>query len=362
MATDTSTGRNILPAVSLQYVKGLTSSLGIRQFYEPEGVSIFTLDDNARALVAFCSHYAQTGDEEDIPFINTYFNFIKHCRQPEGYFLNYTDEKGNFTELNNFTNLADANGRAIWALGYLVSLEKIVPAEFSTSATTIIQTVLSRVHSLHSTRAMAFIIKGLCYSNEGRASDENQSLIKALADKLVQMYKHEAEKGWEWFEKYLSYANAVLPHAMLMAYSATGNVLYREIARSSFDFLLSYDPGEKNLAMHRDPSLGEKDDGIPRGERSLEAAYTISALDSFYEVFRAPAYLQKLEEKFVWFTSNEKVVFDPLTGNCCDPETGGRCSAASALAYVSSRLVIDNYIKKELFTDPGKDYRQTQVA
>jgi hypothetical protein len=31
---------------------------------------------------------------------------------------------------------------------------------------------------------------------------ENKVLIKLLANRLVQMYKHESKPGWHWFESY----------------------------------------------------------------------------------------------------------------------------------------------------------------
>ncbi|MBC8045399.1 MAG: glycosyltransferase family 4 protein, partial [Fimbriimonadaceae bacterium] len=119
-----------IPSINTDHIKKLTTDFGIIQFSninQPDINSGYTLDDNARALIALCHHYALTNDDEDIPLIQTYFNFIKHCLQTEGYFLNYADEKRNFTEQNHNTNLADANGRAIWALGYLISMSHLVP-------------------------------------------------------------------------------------------------------------------------------------------------------------------------------------------------------------------------------------------
>ena len=62
--------------------------------------------------------YEFTSEENDLSYLYTYLDFIKHCQQPEEYFLNYADDSREFTEQNKDGNLADANGRAIWALGY----------------------------------------------------------------------------------------------------------------------------------------------------------------------------------------------------------------------------------------------------
>jgi hypothetical protein len=47
------------------------------------------------------SAFELTGDIETIKYIYTYFNFIKHCLQADGSFLNYVNEQKKFTEQNN---------------------------------------------------------------------------------------------------------------------------------------------------------------------------------------------------------------------------------------------------------------------
>ena len=44
------------------------------------------------------------------------------------------------------------------------------------------------------------------------------------------MYKHESNEKWEWFEGYLTYANSILPEAMLYAWLLTGETIYKDIA------------------------------------------------------------------------------------------------------------------------------------
>src|SRR4029079_17055361 len=166
-------------------------------------------------------HFNVSKAEEDLKYILIYYNFIKHCLQPDGNFLNYVNEQKIFTEQNYSANLADANGRAIWALGYLVSLGDILPKSLKEEASITMQKALLNVNKIHSTRAMAFVIKGLYYRNTINKSIRNTSLIRQLANRLVQMYRHESDKEWKWFESYLTYANSILPEAMLCAWLAT---------------------------------------------------------------------------------------------------------------------------------------------
>ncbi|MCY7362868.1 MAG: glycosyltransferase, partial [Ignavibacteria bacterium] len=105
-----------LPPINLVHLKKMTTDFGMVQFSkfnQPDIQSGFTLDDNARALIAICMHYELTGDLNDLNYLHTYLEFINYCQQPSGNFLNYADEDKNFTEQNSGTNLNDANGRAI---------------------------------------------------------------------------------------------------------------------------------------------------------------------------------------------------------------------------------------------------------
>jgi hypothetical protein len=219
-----------MPPINLDHIKKLTTDFGMIQFSKinrPDIGSGYTLDDNARALIVMCQYFEMTGDAETIKYIYTYFNFIKHCLQPDGSFLNYVNEQKKFTEQNNEANLADSNGRAIWALGYLVSMSSSLPAELTTDAASAMQKALLKINKIHSTRAMAFAIKGLYYRHINNKSIRGLSLIRQLANRLVQMYRHETDEEWQWFESYLTYANSILPEALLCAWLATGDSIYK---------------------------------------------------------------------------------------------------------------------------------------
>jgi glycosyltransferase involved in cell wall biosynthesis len=349
-----------IPDINLNHIKKMTTSFGIIQFSiinQPDIKSGYTLDDNARALIAMCQHYEITGDKEDLKYISIYFHFIKYCMQPQGYFLNYVDEQNCFTEQNNLTNLADANGRAIWALGYLISISTLLPDELASDAMLTMKNALLVVNKIHSTRAMAFVIKGLYYSNKKNKSDQNLCLIKYFADRLVQMYRHEADEDWQWFESYLTYANSILPEAMLCAWLATGEQLYKEIARTTFDFLLSKIYIKNNIKvisnktwLYKGQEYAQELEG---GEQPIDVAYTIIALNKFYQVFPYDKYRQKMEKAFNWFLGNNhlhQIIYNPCTGGCYDGLEENYVNlnqgAESTVSYLMARLTIEKCREK----------------
>jgi len=343
-----------IPEVNLDHIKRMTTSFGMYQFCiinQPDIDSGYTLDDNARAMVSMCQHYEFTKDDADLKYINIYYNFIGYCLQAEGYFLNYVDVERKFTDQNYQTNLADSNGRAIWALGYLISLSNILPKELIDDAQLTMQAALSKVHNIHSTRAMAFIIKGLYYRNIENKSIQDIELIKELANRLVQMYHHESEKDWDWFESYLTYGNSILPEAMLCAYLATGELLYKDISKKKFDFLLSKIFTENRIKVISNKGWSHKGDSLNKivvgGEQPIDVSYTILALKKFAEVFKDEEYKNKMSTAFDWFLGNNhlhQIIYNPCTGGCYDGLEESYVNlnqgAESTVSYLMARMTI----------------------
>jgi glycosyltransferase involved in cell wall biosynthesis len=208
-----------MPDINLDHLKVMTTDTGIIQFSkinQPDISTGYTLDDNARALVAMCMYFQQTGKEELVADIRKYFSFIKYCQLAGGRFLNYVDEELHFTEQNYSVNLDDSNGRAIWALGYMISLSNLLPVQLVQEAEDVFIKSVQSIGEVYSSRAMAFAVKGIYYHNSIADNPENLDLLKLFANRLVQMYKHESSPDWQWFEGYLTYANSILPEAMLI--------------------------------------------------------------------------------------------------------------------------------------------------
>ncbi|WP_435353113.1 glycosyltransferase [Emticicia sp. SJ17W-69] len=359
-----------IPVVNLNHVKRMTTKVGMIQFAiinQPDIDSGYTLDDNARAMVAMCQHYELTKDKADIAYIAIYLNFIKYCLQPNGSFLNYVNEDGIFTEQNYETNLNDSNGRAIWALGYLIAVGDLLPLELTIDADSILQCALANVHQIHSTRAMAFIIKGLYYRNIKNRLVQDMLLITRLANRLVQMYRHEADEEWVWFESYLTYGNSILPEAMLCAWMATGEPIYKEIAKFSFDFLLSKIFTENRIKVISNKGWSHRGDEsvqeIVGGEQPIDIAYTILALSKFYEIFRDTSYKSKMEIAFNWFLGNNhlhQIIYNPCTGGCYDGLEDSYINlnqgAESTVSYLMARLTIEKSFQGRVNAERPSDY------
>lgn len=336
------------PIINLSHIKNMTTDFGMIQFSKinkPDINSGYTLDDNARAMIVACRHYELSKDESDLDLISTYLKFITFCQQPDGSFLNYVNQNKEFAHQNYETNLEDSNGRAVWALGYLLSIKTILPQQFYDEAESVIEKSLALIEKIHSTRAMGFIIKGLHYQN----SEINIPLLKKLANRLVKMYQHEKHKDWHWFESYLTYGNSLLPEALLCAWITTKDEMYKQIANESFRFLLSkiFIKGEIKVISNKGWLQKEtvKSPESIGGEQPIDVAYTILTLSTFYQVFKDEKYLQMMRSAFNWFLGKNhlhQIIYNPATGGCYDgleeKNVNLNQGAESTVSYLMARL------------------------
>lgn len=356
MGNDNLTLKYKIPEINLNHIKKLTTDFGMIQFSvinQPDLDSGYTIDDNARAMVAMCECYELYKDKTDLDYIKIYLNFITYCIQENGAFLNYVDSERNFTKQNNETNLEDSNGRAIWALGYLISLGNILPVSFVEKAQSTLEKAILNVQEIHSTRAMAFIIKGLYYANIKEKSHAKIKLVKELANRMVQMYKHESNANWSWFESYLTYGNSILPEAMLCAFLTTGDTTYKAVAKTSFDFLLSKIFRDNSIKVISNKGWLLKENNsikneVIGGEQAIDVAYTILALSKFALAFKDVEYTQKMKTAFNWFLGNNhlnQIIYNPCTGGCYDGLEDTYINlnqgAESTVSYLMARLTIE---------------------
>jgi glycosyltransferase involved in cell wall biosynthesis len=356
-----------IPELNLEHIRRLTTKKGMIQFSilnHPDLSSGYTLDDNARALIAMCKYYELTKEESALFFILIYYDFIEFCLQEDGTFLNYVDVNNKFSTQNSDTNLEDARGRAIWALGYLSNM--LIEEElfgFIPQLECVFNRSLLNIEKIYSTRAMAFIIKGIYYHNLKVDNKVNALIIELFATRLVNMYKHESDDQWSWFESYLTYANSVLPESILCAWLVTNKPIYKIIAKESMDFVISkiYNNNKLNLISNKN-WLYRSDDTLMSfngGEQAIEVAYTILAVEKFIEVFNEDRYKDVLKDSFNWFLGNNQlnqIVYNPCTGGCYDGveqfNVNLNQGAESTLSYLLSRLTVEKTmhmksIKKE---------------
>jgi len=341
------------PEIQLRHIKRLTTELGIIQFSKisiPDLDSGYTLDDNARALIAFCMHYKLTQDKDDLAYILIYLDFIQRCQKPKGDFINYVDQENReHVEQNAEVNLEDSNARAIWALGTVVSLSDILPEAITKKATRCLLNSLKWTETIQSPRSIGFATKGLYLYHSTNPNLYVAAIINKLNAKLLKNYEDTATEDWKWFENYLTYGNGVLPESMLYAYLITNKPIYKKVALDSLDFLISktFVNGDfkaiSNRSWHHKGSEPQQ-----YGEQPIDVTYTIQTLNAFYDAFKTPEYKKKMRIAFNWFLGKNhlnQIMYNPVSGGGYDglekENVNLNQGAESTVCFLTARLLME---------------------
>lgn len=337
----------MLPVVNTSHLARLTDNFGVIQFsnqWIPDVSSGYTLDDNARALLVCVKHFEKFREYKQLNMIRTYLNYFKHVQDADGKLYNFVDkdkavDRGSWGE--------DAQGRAVWALGYLIDAPHM-PADFKREANEIFVKALGAADEFKSPRAVAFIIQGLYhYDKEMRHEETKKRMIK-FADHLVDIYEHSYHDTWRWFEKYLTYGNSKLSEALFYAYAATGKQQYLDIANESLNFLIekTFENGVF-VPIGQDGWYEQGGDRQYYDQQPIEAAYMVDTLITAFKITDDYEYRKKAFAAFKWFTGEntlKQVVYNENTGGCHDG-LGERTinlnqGAESTIAYLLARLTM----------------------
>ncbi|WP_143308227.1 glycosyltransferase [Chitinophaga vietnamensis] len=364
-----------LPAPYLDHIDRLTDEFGMIQFAQhdvPDPASGYTLDDNARALITMCM-YSRVMQPSS--FVSTlcrkYISFIGYCQKPSGKFLNYVDAGGSFNSMNDEVNLEDANGRAVWALGYALYAHRHLPFDAVQEVYSLFRPCLRWIESLRSPRAIAFAIKGLYYFLQYRPGGIAADIIRTLATRLQTCWTNEADDNWKWFEPYLTYGNAVLPEAMMMAHLVTGEAAFRNIAEESLAFLCNKTFNDNHIKVISNKTwLHRNNTTIPEGgEQSIEVAYTMLSLYTFYHATKNHSYLEKMRLAFSWYLGNnhlKQLIYNPLTYGCYDGleknNVNQNQGAESTVCYLMARLLMEEWNKHRYVTNKQNSLEPARIG
>ncbi|NMB34899.1 MAG: glycosyltransferase [Firmicutes bacterium] len=225
-----------LPGVNLKFLERMTDYTGIahHSFYGiAKRIHGYTTDDAARALVACTYYHNLFYSDKVLPLVDRYLAFIFYARQEDGWFANFMNYERAFTDKKNS---ADTLGRCLWGLGSVTRLCQSNEQELL--AKKVFEESLPLVGGLTYTRSLSYAALGLsAYLHSYPESRQAREVLAAVADKLCNLFQEHSSPEWTWFEPFLTYDNARLPQALLLAHFHLSREEYLETALKSLDFL-----------------------------------------------------------------------------------------------------------------------------
>jgi glycosyltransferase involved in cell wall biosynthesis len=335
-----------LPELKLNHLFRMSDSTGIFQhasFTVPNFSEGYCTDDNARALVlALMLQKLGHGSQQLEAHAATYAAFLSHAfDRRRGRFRNFMSFDRHWLEE---TGSEDCQGHALWALGLCVS--QAGQGSFQALAAQLFEQALPVAAEFVSPRAWAFTLIGIDEYLRRFGGDRRAYQIReSLTAKLMQRYADAATDEWCWFEDVVSYANAKLPHAMILSGRSLNNNSMLELGLKTLRWLTkiqtsdtgSFRPVGSNGFFSRGKDRAMFD------QQPIEAQVTISACIEAYQATGDMLWVTEARRVFEWFLGRNDlglVLYDPGTGGCRDGLHMDRLSqnqgAESTLAFLLS--------------------------
>ena len=332
--------------LNLNHLDRMTDSTGLIQhaiYSIPRRESGYTTDDNARALRLCTRFWGHDPDDRMLSRITLYLSFLEHARCPVRGFHNFLSYQRDWLDA---AGTGDCQGQAVRALAEVLGSN--LPDGYRALARELIDSVLPALTDLRSLRAQAYLILAFGHLQTAGTRDieEFEQLALSAARRLVECFRRSERPDWQWFESRLTYANAVLPHALFVAAQCWPSEDFGVVAETAFAFL----DRETTVDSFFWP-IGNSD-WYPHGEsKSLYDQQPIEAVTMADAALTA--FGLRLDEKYLaifcrahdWFHGRNSLktpLVDSSIGACFDGllSTGPNLNqgAESSLAYLWSEV------------------------
>lgn len=306
--------------IKLDHLERLTDDTGIIQhatYSIPNRNSGYTTDDVGRALAVALMHYDQYADERAVPLIVKYLSFLQYAQKPDGRFHNFMNYRREFIDE---VGSEDTQGRALWGLGMAVACG---PTEGTRAlARELFEKGLNRLKLSHP-RALAYAICGLhAFLKKYDGAARVRAKLESFATRLAEIYERSLADDWKWFGDEMTYANAKMPQAMLLAADLIEDPRFLRIGLESLDFLIAQTYREGQFDFPGNQGWWRR--GGERavfGQQPIEAGYLAEALITAEELTHDGTYAALANAAIEWLLGRNRAgerLYNLATGSCCD--------------------------------------------
>jgi len=313
-------GKTIIQ-IGLDHLKLLTDDVGIIQhafFGVPRRHTGYTTDDNARALIAVARYSHIACDKELERLAATYLSFLNHAQETSGLFRNCMNYDRTWIETGRSEE--DALARSFLALAEVRASS--LPESQKNAAENMLSRALPAISEVSSPHAVPVALMGCAFEHTHCPDSSLLSTVTFFADRLCRLFERVSSPDWQWFEPYLTYSNARMPHALFSAFRATQNERFLDIARKSTAFLTKatfVDGFLEPIGNH-----GWYPRGGKRAYYDQQPVDAGASVELYVEAFLAtsdPEYSDLARKAYSWYlgdNSEHIPVADPATGACYD--------------------------------------------
>jgi len=318
---------DFLPALNADHMLALTDDTGILQhaiFSIPNSSEGYTTDDNARALIVSTLMDASPedlGERSDRNLSHRYLAFL---------WLAFNTDTGRFRNFLGYdrrwledVGSDDSHGRALWSIGTVLGASR--DAGLRGAAGRLFEAAVPATLAFTSPRAWAFCILGMqAYLDWFPGDRVIQAARNTLANRLLDIYERSQSATWRWFEKSLSYSNARLSQALILAGWRSDNQRMIEAGMDSLKWLVAEqhrDDAEVFVPIGSNGFFIEGSEKARFDQQPVEACATVAACLEVYRLTEEANWLDEAQRVFRWFLGKNDLrvpLYDASTGGCRD--------------------------------------------
>ena len=316
-----------LPSLNTDHMLRMTDDTGMLQhaiFSVPNSSEGYTTDDNARALIV-----STLLDEGQANGAGQLFANLSH-RYLAFMWLAFKHDTGRFRNFLSYDRKwlegcgsDDSHGRALWSLGNVLGHSR--NAGLRGAAGRLFEAAVPATLTFTSPRAWAYCILGMqAYLDWFPGDRVIQGARNALANRLLDIYERTHSTSWRWFEKSLSYSNARLSQALILAGWRSDNHRMIEVGMDSLKWLVSEqhrDDAEIFVPIGSNGFFVEGSEKARFDQQPVEACATISACLEVYRLTEEGLWFEEAQRVFRWFLGKNDLqvpLYDTTTGGCRD--------------------------------------------
>lgn len=297
------------PMPVFDHLEHLTTPVGLFEhalLTEPRREHGYCLDDVARGLVV--SSRQPDPSATVTRLTETYLRFTLLAQDAQGRFHNRRREDGAWTD---DASVDDHWGRALWALGTTAA---------ATSDVRVRRAALRGASlglGLRSPWWHAMAYAALGAFEVLKVSPGDRIALSLLTDARTLLGRPSNDPSWPWPETRLTYANAVLPEALIVIGSALGDQDVLGAGLSLLRWLVEQETRDDRLSLTPAGGWqpGEQRPGFD--QQPIEVAALAEAAWRAFCVTRDVTWLASLDRCVAWFLGlNDAglVLYDPVTG------------------------------------------------
>jgi glycosyltransferase involved in cell wall biosynthesis len=318
---------NYLPALNADHMLRMTDDTGMLQhaiFSVPNSSEGYTTDDNARALIVSTLLDESQADRAGYLFANLSHRYLAFM------WLAFNHDKGRFRNFLSYDRRwledcgsDDSHGRALWSIGNVLGHSR--NAGLRGAAGRLFEAAVPATLTFTSPRAWAYCILGMqAYLDSFPGDRVIQGARNALANRLLDIYERTHSSSWRWFEKSLSYSNARLSQALILAGWRSDNQRMIEAGMDSLKWLVAEqhrDDAEIFVPIGSNGFFVEGSEKARFDQQPVEACATISACLEVYRLTEEGLWFEEAQRVFRWFLGKNDLhvpLYDTTTGGCRD--------------------------------------------